>query len=53
LLSGFEDIPNIRYLDVEGEDGGLPLMEYCKSEGINIEEELLLTSEVRTLLTFS
>lgn len=38
LAPGFEDIKNLRLLDVEGEDGGLPLLEYCKSEGINVEE---------------
>eukprot|EP01117_Protostelium_nocturnum_P014739 TRINITY_DN563_c0_g5_i1.p1 TRINITY_DN563_c0_g5~~TRINITY_DN563_c0_g5_i1.p1 ORF type:complete len:1789 (+),score=742.10 TRINITY_DN563_c0_g5_i1:214-5580(+) len=37
LAGGFEDIPHIRIMDVEGEDGGLPLMEYCKSEGISMD----------------
>lgn len=37
LTGGFEDIPHLRIMDVEGEDGGLPLMEYCKSEGISLD----------------
>lgn len=39
-MNGFEDIPYLRFLDIEGEDGGLPLMEYCKNEGIELSEEL-------------
>jgi hypothetical protein len=26
ITKGFDDIPLLRFLDVEGEDGGLPLM---------------------------
>ncbi|PRP84375.1 hypothetical protein PROFUN_08240 [Planoprotostelium fungivorum] len=37
LTGGFDEIPHLRIMDVEGEDGGLPLMEYCKSEGISLD----------------
>lgn len=45
LGAGFDDLPHVRFLDVEGEDGGLPLMEYCKSEGISLGPTANLSPE--------
>jgi predicted acylesterase/phospholipase RssA len=44
--AGRSAFPYMRLLDIEGEDGGLPLMEYCKSEGGGLDELELSSNDV-------